>query len=289
LLRSAAKGRRIVIADASDRKVVINWLKAGLPARVEFLKKLAAKAEKIVSEYCLASAQYHSDNEIKGLIAHKTTACLYGENAWQTPAGLFSVKTDDKLTLDKFKLIAGTNPSYNNFCDLERLLQTVTHIAAGFDLNRDQVPYIAVGVKHGNACGAAFGADKIAVVKNMIKGDTRAIYGGAVMLNFSADEKIAEVLLNYLKNSGQHRLLDMVIASEFSPAAIEILKRKGDKCRLMANPALAGLNKNTLDAAPRFRYVRGGFLAQPNYTEILNFKNPNLQKNKMFPRQKPMT
>jgi len=58
-----------------------------------------------------------------------------------------------------------------------------------------------------------------------------------------------------------------------------MLKRKGDKCRLIANPALANLDRNSLDSAPRFRYVRGGFLQQPNYTFILDLKDPELVKH----------
>jgi phosphoribosylaminoimidazolecarboxamide formyltransferase/IMP cyclohydrolase len=46
----------------------------------------------------------------------------------------------------------------------------------------------------------------------------------------------------------------------------------------MANPQLANLNRNSLDTAPRFRYVRGGFLLQPNYTFILDLTNPDLVK-----------
>jgi phosphoribosylaminoimidazolecarboxamide formyltransferase/IMP cyclohydrolase len=77
----------------------------------------------------------------------------------------------------------------------------------------------------------------------------------------------------------QRRLLDGIIAPAFSPAAIEMLKRKGDKCRLLVNPALASLPKNSLDRHRRFRYVRGGFLAQPNYGFILELPpSPSFEK-----------
>lgn len=59
MLRSAAKGGRIVVCEAKDRSRIIEWLKAGEPDREIFLKDLAAKAEAVVSEYCLASALYH--------------------------------------------------------------------------------------------------------------------------------------------------------------------------------------------------------------------------------------
>ena len=278
MLRSAAKGRRIVMCEAKDRSRVIEWLKAGEPDRETFLTELAAKAEAVVSEYCLASALYHGKGEYAGVIGRRQIVCKYGENAPQTPAAFYSSGTGDPLGLDKFQLIAGTEPSYNNLCDLERLLQTVTHIAATFDVNYSSVPLIAVGVKHGNACGAAVGTSPEAVVRKMVMGDPLAIFGGMVMLNFSVTKDVAVTLLSYGMPAGQRRLLDGIIAPSFDVEALTLLKRKGDKCRCIANPALAKINRNSLDRAPRLRYVRGGFLLQPNYAFILDLNDPNLVK-----------
>ncbi|HEY4497016.1 MAG TPA: hypothetical protein VI432_02610 [Candidatus Paceibacterota bacterium] len=58
LLRSAAKGGRIVIADPSRRKVVLDWLRAGEPNGDVFRMSLAALAERIVGDYCLTSGEY---------------------------------------------------------------------------------------------------------------------------------------------------------------------------------------------------------------------------------------
>jgi phosphoribosylaminoimidazolecarboxamide formyltransferase/IMP cyclohydrolase len=74
------------------------------------------------------------------------------------------------------------------------------------------------------------------------------------------------------------RLLDGIIAPEFTPAAVEMLKRKGDKCRFLVNGALASLSKNSIDTHKRFRYVRGGLLVQPNYTFVLDLKQSSLEK-----------
>jgi phosphoribosylaminoimidazolecarboxamide formyltransferase / IMP cyclohydrolase len=291
MLRSAAKGRRIVICDPVDRMAVISWFKEGEPNRDEFIAMLAAKAEAVVADYCLASARYHSEGKFDGVVARQITECKYGENAYQKPAGLFSsadksARYADPLSLDQFKIIAGTPPSYNNWADVDRMLQTMTHIAAGFDVNGINLSRpaeggatspslgevgnsIAVGVKHGNPCGAAVADEPTAALQKMLEGDLRAIFGGLVMVNFPVDEKLAEILLTHKMESGR-RLLDGIVAPAFSSAAIEMLKRKGDKCRFLTNPALASLSRDSLDAHRRFRYVRGGFLAQPNYTFVLN-------------------
>ncbi len=206
--------------------------------------------------------------------------CKYGENGYQVPAALYSASTDDALALDKFQVVAGTDPSYNNLCDLDRLLQTATHIAAAFDMNRGKAPHLAVGVKHGNSCGAAISFDNpVEVCQRTVMGDPLAIFGGLVVVNFEVTPDVAEALISYGMPEGQRRILDGIVAPSFAEDAIGHFKRKGDKCRLLANPALGSIGKDSLDTALRPRYVRGGLILQPNFTFILNLNDPDLQKN----------
>lgn len=281
MLRSAAKGRRIVMCDPADRMPVIQWLKDGEPDRSSFITSLAAKAEAAVADYCISSATYHGKGDYAGMVGRKIIPCKYGENGYQTPAALYACSTDDPLSLDKFKLVAGTDPSYNNICDLDRLIQTMTHVAATCEANNggaSYIPFIALAVKHGNTCGASIGANIDTIVQRMVMGDPLAIFGGLVMLNFPVTGKVAEDLLSYGMPDGQRRLLDGIIAPSFDEEAIKMLARKGDKCRFIANPALSNISRESLDTAPRFRYVRGGFLSQPNYTFILDLGDPELKK-----------
>ena len=46
---------------------------------------------------------------------------------------------------------------------------------------------------------------------------------------------------------------------------------------MLENPALAQLNADVLDTATRHRYVRGGFLAQSNYTQVLDRNDSEIQ------------
>lgn len=205
---------------------------------------------------------------------HQT--CRYGENAAQTPAALYSTGSDDPLALDKFAVIEGAGPSFNNWCDLDRLLQTMTHIARAYCVNDGVGTPIAVGAKHGNACGAAGGGSDVlstterclGVIERMMAGDPLAIFGGLVLLNFALTEELCEPLIG--------KMLDGIIAPEISDGAIDLLRRRGDKCRFITNPALA--TSLALDQAPRFRYVRGGLLCQPNYTFVPDFRAGNIVK-----------
>jgi phosphoribosylaminoimidazolecarboxamide formyltransferase/IMP cyclohydrolase len=283
MMRSAAKGRRIVVSRAEDRQRVIDWLRNGEPEREMFISELVARAEMIIAEYCLLSARYHGEKiggeKFAGMIGEKVLSCRYGENGWQLPVALYQTdeSASDPLTLGKCIVVAGTAPSYNNLCDVDRMLQTLTHIAAVFDVNRGKVPLIAVAVKHGNPCGAAIGDSAQEVLKKTISGDTRAIFGGLVMTNFAIGAEEAETLLTYKMEKG-HRLLDGIVAPEFSKKAIERLARKGDKCRFLANPALGNLTRASLDERVRMRYVRGGFLLQPNYTFVLDLEDEEMEK-----------
>lgn len=277
MLRSAAKGRRIVVCDPKDRQPVIEWLKTGKPDEDRFVTGLVAKAESLCGRYALRSASYHGDGDTQSMTGTRIRTFCYGENPWQMPATHYAVGSDDPLALEKFRLIAGDEPSFNNLVDVDRLLQTVTHIAAGFHKNHGKVPAIAVGVKHGNPCGAAFSEKPTEAVERMIAGDPRAIFGGVVMLNFPMDGQAARSLRTHMVTEGQRRILDTVIAPSFTEDAIILLKRKGGRCRFLANPALMHLDPDSIDAATRFRYVRGGFLTQPNYTYVLDLEDQDLE------------
>ncbi|MEX2052376.1 MAG: hypothetical protein WD991_01615, partial [Candidatus Paceibacterota bacterium] len=264
MIRSAAKGGRIAVCDITDREKVIEWLRGGEQNKEEFLSNLYAKAEAIISHYTAVSSEYHSKGGYKGISGESVLECSYGENAYQKPARLYKTNADP-LALPNWQLVAGNPMSYNNLCDIDRMIQTVTHIGAGFEKIFNEVPFVAIGVKHGNACGASFAESAIEAVDGMLQGDLRAIFGGSVMLNYKVDEKIAEELIHKYVSDGR-RLLDIVAAPAFTPEAIEILARKKGKCRILVNPNIEKAGVDSLDMAKRFRYVRGGFMEQPNYT-----------------------
>ena len=68
MIRSASKGRRIVICDPKDRMKVVEWLKAGKPDEHNFINSLCAKSEAVVADYCLTSARYHSQGTLDGQV-----------------------------------------------------------------------------------------------------------------------------------------------------------------------------------------------------------------------------
>ncbi len=268
-LHAAAKGQRIVLTNVRDfHKYVAPSLKDGRPPE-EVMQHLMSKSWAVCGHYLASAAQYHSAGHYAALFGERVGRPLKGENGPQSPAALYRTfpGVEDPLAISNFRLIEGADLSYNNICDLDRALQTATHMAAGFEVNLNIVPEIALGLKHGNSCGAGAHGDRYVALHKMLMGDRQAVFGATIMATFEIDEAAANILLWH--GTAKKRILDVIIAPAFSDAAIALLKRKGDKCRLVVNPALRSLSAASIDTAPRFRMVRGGFLTEPNYTKIL--------------------
>jgi phosphoribosylaminoimidazolecarboxamide formyltransferase/IMP cyclohydrolase len=277
MLRSAAKGRRIVLSDVSQRELVLEWLKSGKPDEEGFLDELCARAEYEVARYVTTSARYLGGTEITGFVARVNAPTKYGENPQQAEAAFYADNrvAVDPLGIDQFEHVQGMERSFINMTDIDRLLQTVTLAAAGFEKNYKKVPYIAVGVKHGNACGAGEAGTAVEAIQKMLTGDTRAIFGGVVMLNAPIDKEVAETLMHHAMEGDRPRLLDGVIGSSVTDEALEILSR--NKLRVIVNPALDSLGIQSVDTSRRLRPVRGGALEQPNYDFIVDLSADYMQ------------
>jgi len=75
------------------------------------------------------------------------------------------------------------------------------------------------------------------------------------------------------------RLLDVIVAPYVTKTSLSVLERREGKLRVMTNPALGELDKDSLDTEPRMRYVRGGFLQEDNYTYVLDGSDGDMKKN----------
>lgn len=272
MLRAAAKAKRIVLSAPEQRTTVLEWLQKGMPSETTFRAELAARAEYECARYIMLSALNLGGEYTAGFIGRRVAPTKYGENPYQLPAGLYADnRVDvDPLGLDQFEHRKGWELSYINETDIHRLTISATHIAAGFERNFGDVPPMAIGVKHGNACGAGVGKTHVEAVQKMLEGDEIAIFGGVVMINGVIDAEVAQTLMQYHMPEGQNRLLDGIIGSEVTDEAVEILSRA--KLRIVTNPALANLGESSLDTAPILRQVRGAMLMQPNYDFVADLQ-----------------
>lgn len=279
MLRAAAKGRRIVLSHADQRTPVLEWLRAGMPDETTFRDELAARAEYESARYILLSALNLGGQETAGFIGRRIAPTKYGENPYQQPAGLYADNrvAIDPLGIDQFEHRKGWELSYINETDIHRLVVTATHIAAGFVRNFGEVPCMAIGVKHGNACGAGVGKTIVEAVQKMLEGDEIAIFGGVIIINGTIDADVATTLMQYHMPSGQNRLLDGIVGAGVTDEAVEILSRA--KLRIVTNPALASLDEASLDQSLMIRPVRGSVLVQPNYTFVADFSADYIERH----------
>ncbi len=275
----AAQTGRIVLSVPEQRELVLEWLRAGRPHEAEFVNRLANRAVYEAGRYGLIEAKYWLGSEMVGFIALKHSNTKYGENPQQEEAAFYADNrvNIDPLGLDQFEHVQGMEKGYVGMTDLDRLLQTTTHIAAGFERNFGKVPAMAAGVKHGNACGAGIAETHAEAAKKMLEGDDRAIFGGVVMINGVIDKEVAEVLMSHMMEGDNKRILDGVIGAGVTDEALEMLSRK--KLRVVVNPALGNLGETSLDTNRRMRPVRGGMLAQPNYTFVQDLSAEHMEQH----------
>ncbi|MGE5298155.1 MAG: hypothetical protein ACM3KM_03255 [Acidobacteriaceae bacterium] len=209
----------------------------------------------------------------------------YGENRRQKRAALYRFQPgpmSDPLALDEFKQIDGADPGYVNMTDLDRALSTLVRVIAGFIVNCDVIPRVCIGVKHGNASGAAVSIygkpDPETVVRNMISGDPEDIFGGFIITNFPIYADLAEILRRYEVEGDKPRVLDGIIAPYVAPVALDILKRKDNRCRVFVNPALGQINLDSIDKSGEFRKVRGGVIVQDSDSFVLNLSESYIER-----------
>lgn len=216
----------------------------------------------------------------------------YGENPNQAAQFIKypEVEKADPLALGNFELVQGDNPGFINMTDMDRSLVSIRRVAAGLHRNGGETPNIAIGVKHGNACGAAFGEDSIEVTENMLDGNPLSIFGGVLMLNYNIDEEVADHIFysSQFFESGGRRFIDTVIAPSVDNDAMKpFTAPSGREVRLLTNPALASLSEETISRAPQVRPVTGGYLVQESSPDILDFASDDLtiHGEKLTPEQ----
>ncbi len=284
MIRSSAKNHAYVTVVTSPKQyglVLDEMKKNGGATTLETRSKLAREVFATTSNYDGAIANYLAAQagttpDVAVIAGRKVADISKGENGHQSPAQLFGTGGADPLGLPNFKVIEGRALSYNNWTDIDRLLNVLTTAGAAWKKNAmGGEPKIAVLCKHGNPCGASVAADGSDAVAKAVLGDTRAAFGGLLMCNFTVTDKLAEAMITTGMPAGRVQKFDSVIAPGFSDGAASLLERKKGKCRLVVNERLADC-WHVMDAHARFRYTRGGFLVQPAYAFVLDLNNPAL-------------
>ena len=250
MIRAAAKNfpSVIVVVDPADYQTVLEKLRQG-DLKVDERKRLAQKAFQHVAIYDTAIAQYLGRDmegfpEEMTVALKKRQALRYGENPHQQAAFYaerrVGAKQDTGITWAK--QLGGKELSFNNILDADAAWGAATDFSA---------PAVAI-IKHTNPCGLASHDDIAEAYRRALSGDPVAAFGGIVASNRAINLATAEEI--------SQTFYEIVIAPEYEPEALEILKRKKDLRLLIAEmpPDYSTAPVGYLD----FRKVKGGFLVQ---------------------------
>jgi phosphoribosylaminoimidazolecarboxamide formyltransferase / IMP cyclohydrolase len=250
MIRASAKNFPgvIVVVDPADYPVVLEKLKQGdLP--LEERKRLAQKAFQHTAIYDTAIAQYLRQGEA-GLPEELTVAMKkryglrYGENPHQTAAFYAELSVDSRPNtgITWAKQLHGKELSFNNILDADAAWSAACDFAA---------PTVSV-IKHTNPCGLASHPDIAEAYKRAFSGDEVAAFGGIVAANRPVTLTMAEAM--------KPVFYEIVIAPEYEPKALELLKKKKDLRILLAElpPGYGKVECGYTD----YRRVKGGFLVQ---------------------------
>ncbi len=264
MVRSGAKGNRIVICNVEDRQTVVDWFVSGEPDSDTFRRRLASKAEQTISEYTAVSATYLSQGLYESIHMEKVYDLKYGENPHQKFSALYTTNDTDPLAISKLKTVYGNTPGFVNQTDIWRALTTMRTIAAAYDSNGFAVPKICIAVKHGNACGVGTHPTRSHIaIEKMLLGDLESVLGAVVVCNFEFTEKrLSTLFQTYTKNDAGWRMLSGIVCSNFGETVIDVLGQKESKTFVMTNSSLESLDEHSMYKGKIYRQLGDDMLVQ---------------------------
>ncbi len=253
MIRAAAKNFPdvIVLVDPSD----YGWVGERLTQEnggaseltMEERRSLARKAFQHVALYDTAASQYLDesstlDSAEKTFGFTKLYDMSYGENPHQEAALYADVLSTGGIV--RAEQLHGQELSFNNVLDADAAWTTVC------DFEEQAVTV----VKHANPCGLAVHDDQPTAYQRAFEGDSMSAYGGIVGFNRTVTAATARAMKGVLYH--------VMVAPDYEPEALEILRKRKQLRILRATPAAGPL------ANVGIRRVSGGALIQTGDTIV---------------------
>lgn len=240
MLRSAAKNYQFVtvVTEPSDYERVMEEIQSQGNTTPETRRKLAEKVFVLTAQYDAMIAHYLTEGQFKSIPLKKVSDLRYGENPHQEADFYQEIGSNDQVSLAEAKQYQGKELSYNNIMDSDAALATV----------REFVVPAVVFLKHANPCGVATANTLEEAYDIALDGDSKSAFGGIIALNRKCTSTIAEKITS--------RFFEVVLAPDFQPEALEILKKK-KRLRVM-NVGPMG----PISGGKNYKKVSGGLLVQ---------------------------
>jgi phosphoribosylaminoimidazolecarboxamide formyltransferase/IMP cyclohydrolase len=256
MIRSAAKNNNdvAVVVDPADYDQLLAEMKVGNGGLTKTQKlKLAYKAFHHTAEYDQRIQKYLGeivlDDEKEKMPEtmldryDKREDLRYGENPHQK-AAFYLEEEQNEPSISTAEQLHGKGMSYNNINDTDGALELVKEFEAK--------PTAAV-IKHANPCGMATADNLKEAFVNAHAGDPLSAFGSIVAANRKIDAATA------VEIADQDKFIEVVIAPDYEAEALEILKDRSEKMRILKTGELF-INKNKPGYS--MKKVTGGLLVQ---------------------------
>ena len=250
MVRSAAKNWKDVgvITAADQYDAVLAELKAGgkLSDKLRFALSVAAfnriaQYDGAISDY-LSSVTFEEDKLSETYVPTRTQFpgqsngiftkvqdLRYGENSHQQ-AALYRDLHPAPGSLVTGVQLQGKELSYNNIADADAAWECVKSFDAA----------ACVIVKHANPCGVAVGLDALSAYSKAFQTDPTSAFGGIIAFNRVVDGAAAAQV--------SKQFVEVLMAPEFTPEALEIFKAKANVRLLkIALPSTSPANGGSTD------------------------------------------
>ena len=256
MVRSASKNHPFVavVTDASQYAQVMKELQATNGSTTLALRKsLAAAAFSRTAAYDAAIAQWLNAREkitFADILPMRFTKMpvelRYGENPHQGGA-VYVDNSWQEPSVVRAKQLHGIGLSFCNLYDADGALELVKEI------DPKELAAAAV-IKHANPCGFAVATDLPTAFQKAYDGDPVAAFGGIIALNRKVDLATAERI-----TAVKHKL-DVILAPDYDPAALQILQDRWKNTRLLSVGELGSPDQRL--PKPAIKQITGGLLVQ---------------------------
>ncbi len=219
MIRAAAKNYTsvAVVCDPTEYPTLIDELKAQQGALSdETRSRLMRVAFNHTADYdaMIAEAMDERAGENSVRLSFSSGVALrYGENAHQQ--AWFLRGSDPGPSLYDAEILGGKALSYNNIVDLNGALEAVR------DLERNGCAVI----KHTNPCGLSEADDQREGFERAWEGDPVSAFGSVVAFNQPVSRSTVEFLSLDAQDKSQRKFVEIVVAPDFTPDAVEYLRR----------------------------------------------------------------
>jgi phosphoribosylaminoimidazolecarboxamide formyltransferase / IMP cyclohydrolase len=233
MLRSAAKNYTDVAVVVSPRdygRVLEEIRKSGevsLKTRFELCRTVflhTARYDSAISAWLDGQVPAEEKTRFPNILTlqfEKVQNLRYGENPHQQGA-FYREFGRKEPSVSSAKQVQGKEMSFNNFLDANSALELV----------KEYGQIAAVIVKHNNPCGVATAATPVEAYRKARDCDPVSAFGGVIAFNHMVDYDTAKELTA--------TFVEVVVAPEFAPDALDELRKKKDVRVLDIGPSITG-------------------------------------------------